>query len=109
MSRFCGFHPAFLPNALRPITVWLLEQGIDPAKQAVRLIGTNGFRASPIWKRRLAEIWNAEVWDNFSLSEFTTAALECPDCGHHHWLSPPVLHEVLDVVTHRPLTWRPWC
>lgn len=90
-------------GALRPITAWLLENDLDPARFAVRLIGTNGFRASPIWRTRLAEIWNAELWDNFSLSEFPTTSLQCPDCGHHHWLTPPVLHEVLDVVSHAPI------
>lgn len=90
-------------GALRPATVWLLENGLDPARFKVRLIGTNGFRATPFWKRRLEETWNAELWDNFSLSEFATTSLECPDCGHHHWLAPPVLHEVLDVVSHAPI------
>lgn len=90
-------------GALMPLTVWMLEQEIDPAHFQVRLIGTHGFRISPFWRARLAQLWNAELWDNFSLSEFATPAMECPDCGFHHWLSPPLVHEVLDVFSHAPL------
>ncbi len=90
-------------GALRPATAWLLENGLDPAAFAVRLIGTNGFRLSPFWRARLEQMWNAQVWDNFSLSEFATPAMQCRECGHHHWLTPPVLHEVLDVVSGEPI------
>ena len=90
-------------GALRPLSVWLIENGLDPSKFKVRMIGTNGFRITRFWRRWFAEVWNAELWDNFSLSEFSTSALECPDCGHHHWLSPPIIHEVLDAVSHAPI------
>ncbi|MBS1151260.1 MAG: hypothetical protein H6Q89_2958 [Myxococcaceae bacterium] len=89
--------------ALRPLTAWLLEHDVDPSRLKVRMIGTNGFRLSDFWRRWLAAVWRAELWDNFSLSEFSTASLECPDCGHHHWLAPPLLHEVLDLVSQEPL------
>jgi hypothetical protein len=91
-------------GALMPLTLWLLEQGIDPARFKVRLIGTNGFRLSPFWRERIAALWKAELWDNFSLSEFVTPAMECPDCGFHHWLAPPLVHEVLDVYSQEPLS-----
>ena len=91
-------------GALLPLTAWMVEHEIDPSRFAVRLIGTNGFRVSAFWRKRLAELWKAELMDNFSLSEFATTAMECPDCGFHHWLTPPLLHEVLDVFTHAPLS-----
>lgn len=82
-------------GALMPLTVGLLEEGVDPARFKVRLIGTNGFRVSLFWR--------AQLWDNFSLSEFVPHAMECPACGFHHWVGPPLIQEVLDVATQAPL------
>src|SRR5690606_13954983 len=37
------------------------------------------------------------------LSELPAPALECDDCGFHHWLPPPVVAEVVDVFTKKPV------
>lgn len=91
-------------GALKAMSVWLLENGHPPSKFKVRMIGTNGFRLTRFWRGWLERTWGATLWDNFSLSEFVTPAMECHACGHHHWLSPPVLHEVLDVVSREPIS-----
>jgi len=90
-------------GALMPLTMGLLDEGIDPATFKVRLIGTNGFRVSPFWRDRLQQLWAAELWDNFSLSEFVPHAMQCPACSFHHWVGPPLIQEVLDVSTLAPL------
>ena len=90
-------------GAIVPLTVHLLEKGRDPARFGIREIGTTGFRLSDCWRSRLAALWGAEVFDNYSLSELATPAVECRACGFHHWGSPPLVFEVLDAFTHVPL------
>lgn len=77
------------------LAAWLYEQGFDFKKLAVRDIGTTGFRLSPRWKARVESLFGARVWDNFSLSELAAPAPECDVCGHHHWLWPAHVTEVL--------------
>ena len=89
-------------GALMPLTAWLWERGVEPWRYGVRLIGTTSFRLSPHWKALLEEAWGARVLDNYSLSELPTPALECEDCGFHHWLLPPLVSEVLDPFTRAP-------
>lgn len=86
-------------GALKTFTAWLLERGKDPAAFGVKLIGTNSFRLSPFWRALIEEKWGAMVFDNYSLSEFATAATECKACGWLHFGWPPVIYEVLDLVT----------
>lgn len=90
-------------GALMPLTAHLLERGVDPRRFGIRGISTTGFRLSPHWRARVKEAWGAPVFDNFSLSELPSAALECTACGFNHWLPPPVWPEVIDPLTHRPL------
>ncbi|MHB8873187.1 MAG: phenylacetate--CoA ligase family protein, partial [Myxococcaceae bacterium] len=90
-------------GALMPLTAHFLEGGVEPARFGVRRIGTTGFRLSPHWRAVIERVWRARVFDNFSLSEFATPALECERCGFNHWLAPPILPEVLHPLTHRPV------
>jgi hypothetical protein len=82
-------------RALPALTAWLYEQDFDFERQHVRAIGTTGSALTPHWKRRCEALWGARVWNNFSLSELAAPAPECEDCGHHHWLWPANLTEVL--------------
>lgn len=90
-------------GALMPLCVALEERGVDPRSFGLRAISTTSFRLSPHWKQHVERTWRARVWDNYSLSEIPTPALECPECGFNHWLSPPVVAEVVDVRTKKPL------
>jgi len=90
-------------GALMPLTAHFLERGLAPARFGVRRIGTTAFRLSPHWRALVERVWRARVFDNYSLSEFATPALECERCGFNHWLAPPILPEVLHPVTHRPV------
>lgn len=90
-------------GALMPLTAHLLERGVDARRFGVRGISTTGFRLSPHWRARVREAWGAPVFDNFSLSEIPSPALECPRCGFNHWLPPPVWPEVVDPVTRAPV------
>ena len=76
-----------------------MERGKDPADFGVRLIGTNGFRLSPFWRELFEAKFKAQVFDNYSLSEFATPATECKACGWLHFGRPPIVHEVLDLVS----------
>ena len=86
-------------GALKVLTLWLLERGKDPRALGVRQIGTNSFRLSPFWRARISELWGAELFDNYSLSELATPATECKACGWLHFGWPPLLYEVLDLKT----------
>lgn len=91
-------------GALMPLTVALLEKGRDPRDFGLEAISTTSFRLSPWWKAHVERRWGARVWDNYSLSEIPTPALECGRCGFNHWLSPPLFAEVVDPATQRPLS-----
>ncbi|MBL8950665.1 MAG: hypothetical protein JNK82_07810 [Myxococcaceae bacterium] len=91
-------------GAIKPLTAHLLESGLDPSDFGVTEIGINGYRITTHWRQVLERAWGAEVFDVFSLSEFATPALECKACGYNHWQDPPLIVEVLDAFTHRPIT-----
>ncbi len=90
-------------GALMPLTSWFLSRGISPSRFKLALIGTTSFRLSPFWKVLVEEVWGARVVDNFSLSELPAPALECDACGFHHWLPPPMVSEVVDPLTKKPI------
>jgi hypothetical protein len=90
-------------GAIKVLTAWLLERGKDPAALGVKLIGTNSFGLSRSWRALVERRFAAEIFDNYSLSEFATPATECKACGWLHFGWPPVLFEVLDLVSGRSL------
>lgn len=90
-------------GALMPLCVALHEKGVDPRRFGLRAVSTTSFRLSPHWRQHVERTFRAPVFDNYSLSEIPTPALECPDCGFNHWLAPPVVAEVVDVATKAPL------
>ena len=81
---------------LKALTVWLLERGVDPAAFAVRNIGTNSSVLTHGWRATLGRLWNARLWDNYSLSEFRTHATECELCGRYHFDHLPIGLELID-------------
>lgn len=89
-------------GALMPLTAHFLERGVDARRFGVRGVSTTGFRLSPHWRALVQAAWGAPVFDNYSLSEIPSPALECTACGFNHWLSP-VLPEVVDARSHAPV------
>jgi hypothetical protein len=87
---------------LKALTLWLLDRGVDPAALAVRNIGTNSSPLAGPWRRRLERLWDARVWDNYSISELRSPAAECALCGLYHFDQVPVVHELIDPLTGRP-------
>ena len=83
-------------GALMALTAWLLERGDGPARFRLREISTYGFRLSPRWRAHVEDVWRTRIYDNFSLSELKTPAVECSECGWFHWLEPPLVFEVVD-------------
>jgi phenylacetate-coenzyme A ligase PaaK-like adenylate-forming protein len=81
---------------LKTLTLWLLSEGVDPSSFGVRDIGTNSSPLSSPWRERLEEVWDARLWDNYSLSEFRTHACECELCGWYHFDHLPIVHELID-------------
>jgi len=88
-------------GALKCLTAWCLEHGKGPAHYGVRLIGTNSFHLSSHWRDLIERSFEAEVIDNYSLSEFSTPVSECKACGWHHFGWPPIIYEVLDLKSGR--------
>lgn len=89
-------------SVLKQLTVGFRHQGIDPRTFGVREIGTYAALVTPRWRTIFEESWGARVFDNYSLSEFTTAATECEACGWYHFAEPPVVAEYLDPRTDKP-------
>jgi hypothetical protein len=84
---------------LKALTLWLLERGEKPSSFAVRSIGTSGQPLSGPWRDRLQRLWDAQLWDNYAISEVRSAATECPTCGHLHFDQVPVVCELVDPLT----------
>lgn len=83
-------------GALMALTAWFSERGEDPARFRLLEISTYGRKLSPTWRELLERAWQTRLYDNFSLSEFRTPALECDDCGWFHFSDPPLLWEVVN-------------
>jgi hypothetical protein len=91
-------------GALKTFTMWLLENGKDPSTFGVKMIGTNGSRLSGRWRDIVSSSFGGvKLYDNFSLSEIPTPATECKACNTLHWGWPPLIWEVLDVETGKPV------
>lgn len=92
---------------LKVLTAWLAQRGVDPAAFGVRLIGTYSDRLSPHWTALVEARFGAQVFDNYSLSEFGTPFTTCAACGWLHMGHPPVLWELLALDRDAPAGRRP--
>jgi phenylacetate-coenzyme A ligase PaaK-like adenylate-forming protein len=89
-------------SILKQLTVWFRAEGIDARDFGVREIGTYAAQVTPRWRAIFEDSWNARVFDNYSLSEFKTAATECDACGWYHFTEPPLVAEYLDPRSNEP-------
>jgi phenylacetate-CoA ligase len=88
------------------------EMGLDPAASSIRLIASGGEPGAsiPATKRRIEEMWNAELCDWFGATEFGPAAHTCRPQGRRtdsapeiHFMEDCYLVEVVDPETHEPV------
>ncbi len=94
---------AFSP-ALRILTTWLHQQGIDPGGFGVTGMSGYGSIQPQAWRRRLARSWGAEYQDIYGLSEVKhSEAFTCPVCGAYHFVRP-IVPEVVDADTGAAIT-----
>jgi hypothetical protein len=87
---------------IKVLTAYLQERGSDPKSFGVELIGTFSYRLSSTWKRLVEERFGAQVFDNYSLSEFPTPFTTCEFCGWLHTGQPPMVVELLELGADRP-------
>lgn len=91
-------------SVLKQLTAWFLSSGVDMRAFSVREIGTYAAQVTPRWRANLEKLWGARIYDNYSLSEFKTAATQCRTCGFYHFTEPPLIAEYLDPRTQKPTT-----
>lgn len=93
---------AFSP-ALRILSVWLSQQGVDRGALGVATMTGYGSIQPPPWRRRLRREWGATYQDIYGLSEVKQSeAHACPICGayHHH---RPIVAETVDPEGGQPI------
>ncbi|MGO6795691.1 hypothetical protein ELH80_01115 [Rhizobium ruizarguesonis] len=76
---------------LRTLTGYYVSKGFLPHGFAITSLIAYGAHIPKVWRRRLREVWGAEVKTFYGLSEFAPGnALECPHCGgYHYWTCWP--------------------
>jgi phenylacetate-CoA ligase len=82
------------------------DSGVDLRQAAVRKIIVAGEPGGsiPATRARLAEAWNARVFDHHGMTEVGPMTIECPEApGGLHVLEDDYLVEVIDPATARPV------
>jgi hypothetical protein len=85
------------------LTSYLLEQGIDPKEFGIKSINVVGGYLTKRAREYLHNMWDATIFDRFSLTESAGGATRCYSCGYFH-LDPHVIGEVLDPDTDEQLS-----
>ncbi len=88
---------------LKVFTAWLAQRGVDPRAFGVRLIGTASYRLSRHWQALVEARFEAQIFDNYSLSELGTPFTHCSACGWLHQGHPPLVVELLALDANRPV------
>jgi len=89
-------------DAIKLITLTLLEEGIQPSSLNIRVIVTTGEYVSPAWEKFIEETWRAKLINRYSLSEIFGGATRCSLCDSYHFDSH-VVAEIVDPFTHLPI------
>jgi len=89
--------------AIKALTAFLMDEGIDPSEFAVRnLVFTGGYTSTKT-KNNLAKIWKATVVDRYSLSEVFGGATQ-PTPGAPFSFDIEVIPEVIDPFSLKPVS-----
>jgi hypothetical protein len=94
---------AGLESQLRLFTCRLIELGFDFKTSLVSAIISTGDHITPRLANWYCKNWRAPLVNQWSMSECMGGARPCAQCGHWHF-DPFVIAEVVDVITHKPIT-----
>jgi phenylacetate-CoA ligase len=83
-----------LPVTLAEVSGLLTER--DRAAMRPRFVMVGGESSTPEQRRRVAETFQAPVYDLYGTNEFNMTAWQCPETGLYHVADPVVILEVLD-------------
>ena len=86
-------------GALKECTAYLASRDVDGPALGIEKIYTYGNTLTAYWRKRIEAFWDAELRDQYGLSEFRTLALDCGECGFYHFGIPPLIAEVIDPIT----------
>jgi len=88
---------------VKALTAYLLADGYDLKNSPVRHLALFGGHVTPARKRLLARLWQADVHDQYSMTEMFGGATEAGIGGP--WVfDPHVIPEVVHPDTHEPVT-----
>ncbi len=95
-------------SALLTVAAGARHLGVKLRAFGVSALATNSYEATSRTRRVLREAFgDVAIHDSYSLSEFTSPATECEDCGARHFTVPPILPELFDAAGRRRVDWRP--
>ncbi len=95
-------------SALLTLAAGARHLGVTLRTLGVNALATNSYEATSRTRRLLREAFGeVAIHDSYSLSEFTSPATECEDCGARHFTVPPILPELFELSGHRALAWAP--
>jgi len=83
-------------------TAFLKLSGFNPKAADVRTVFSTGFPMCATWHSAIAEFWQCDHVDAFSLTELFGQALTCNECGRYHW-DPFNLVEFLSPLSFSPV------
>jgi hypothetical protein len=84
------------------LTRELLRRGVEPRQLLVRLLRVQAAQLTPPLRRELAEAWECQIVEAYSLTEIYGSAMHCFSCGRYRY--EPVVHcEYLDPISRLPV------
>jgi len=92
-------HLIGLPQKLLRIAHEFEENGISPAIFRITTIGISGESSSKEMKKKLNEIWDAEIFDVWGTTEASTLGFECKSHDGMHITEPRILIDVCNPET----------
>ncbi|MGA9521835.1 MAG: hypothetical protein WBV82_10240 [Myxococcaceae bacterium] len=85
-------------SALLTVAAGARHLGVELRHFGVSALATNSYEATSRTRRLLREAFgDVAIHDSYSLSEFTSPATECEDCGARHFTVPPILPELFEL------------
>lgn len=87
---------------LKILTAYLMAEGFDASRTAVRRLTSYGSHLSELWKERIEKYWGATLRERYGLSEFFyDVPLRCAQCSRFHFSM--LIQEFWSPSRHRPV------